>query len=133
MSINLCIDWGNSNVKAAIFNDEQIVESVVFSESEAEKVIGSLISAHQPVKAILCSVVFHPVAIEEMIKGSVKAFVKLDNNTLLPIRNAYTSSGTLGADRIALATAAHMLNQGKNNLHEPREKQQMQYLAFEYE
>lgn len=116
MSINLCIDWGNSSVKAAIFNDEQIVESVTFSESEAEKVLSSLIAAHKPVKAILSSVVFHPVGIEQMLRDQIKPFVKLDGNTSLPIINAYASSGTLGTDRVALATAAHMANPAKNNL-----------------
>jgi type III pantothenate kinase len=116
MSINLCIDWGNTNVKAAIFNDEQIVETIVCADADVEKTLVSLIAAHKPVKAILCSVVFHPVAIEELIKKSVGKFMKLDNNTSLPIINAYSSSGTLGADRIAMATAAYTLNSGKNNL-----------------
>jgi len=116
MSINLCIDWGNSNVKAAVFNDDKIIESLLFSGDGAEMPIQNLIDSHKPAKAIMSSVVNHSAGFEQTVKDGVKTFIKLDGNTSLPIINAYTTSGTLGTDRVALATAAHMANPGKNNL-----------------
>jgi type III pantothenate kinase len=114
--MNLCIDWGNSSVKAAVFNDDQIVERFHFSETEAVAALASVIDTHKPVKAILCSVTNHPGEAEQVIKEKIKSFIKMDGNTRTPIVNAYLSSDTLGADRLALVTAAHLLNPDKNNL-----------------
>jgi len=114
--MNLCIDWGNSSVKVAVFNDDAIVEKFNFSENEATTALASVIDAHKPAKAILCSVTNHPAEAEQLIKERVKAFIKMDGDTRTPIVNAYTSTETLGADRLALVTAAHMLYPGKNNL-----------------
>ncbi len=116
MSINLCIDWGNTLVKASVFNNDQIVVSKSFSEAEAEMVLNELIVSNSPSKAILSVVVDNAILIEQMLKEKVKNFVKLDSRTTLPIINAYTTAGTLGTDRVALATAAYMLNPGKNTL-----------------
>jgi type III pantothenate kinase len=116
MSINLCIDWGNTLVKASVFNNDQIVLSKSFTEAEAEMVLNDLIASHSPSKAILSVVVDNAILIEQMLKEKVKSFVKLDSRTTLPIINAYTTAGTLGTDRVALATAAYMLNPGKNTL-----------------
>jgi type III pantothenate kinase len=117
MSVNLCIDWGNSRVKTAIFNEtDQLVDKQNFSGEEAAAGIAAIIEQHRPAKGILCSVTEGSFSIENMLKDSLKAFVKLDDRTQLPIMNAYSSPGTLGADRIALAVAAHSFYPDKNNL-----------------
>ncbi|RYD57858.1 MAG: type III pantothenate kinase [Sphingobacteriales bacterium] len=116
MSATLCIDWGNSRVKAAIFKDKKLVEVQNFSDSEAANSLASLISQHQPTKGILCSVVKHPQDVEQMLRENLRHFSILDSNTRVPIMNAYTTPGTLGADRLATVVAAHMLNPDKNNL-----------------
>lgn len=116
MSVNLCIDWGNSRVKAAIFNNGNLVEVQNFSAAEATAGIPSIIAAHQPVKGILCSVVKHGDEIEQTLKMGVKSFMVLNSNTPVPVMNAYTTPATLGADRLACVVAAHKLNPDKNNL-----------------
>lgn len=116
MSINLCIDWGNTQVKAAIFNDEQLVEVVAGNASEAVSTITDFIEKHQPVKAILCTVANNTADVVQLVKGKVKSFMMLDEHTHLPIMNAYSSPGTLGMDRVALATAAYLEHPDKNNL-----------------
>lgn len=117
MSVNLCIDWGNTRVKAAIFGDnDQIVENISFSEAEAGEKISALIEAYKPQKGIMCSVSNTSAGIEQLLQQQLKAFLKLDNNTKLPIMNAYSSPATLGTDRIALAVAAYTLCPDKNNL-----------------
>ncbi|MDR3680735.1 MAG: type III pantothenate kinase [Flavipsychrobacter sp.] len=116
MSINLCIDWGNTNVKAAIFNDEQITDTFTFPAAEAVSGLEAVISSHNAQKAILCSVVDHPYGVEQALSEKIKSFIKLNSNTSLPIMNAYLSPESLGNDRIALATAAYMQNEGKNTL-----------------
>lgn len=117
MSANLCIDWGNSRVKAAIFgDDDQIVEMYNFSEEEAAEGLVSIIDTHAPQKGILCSVTDNSISVEHMLKERLKAFIRLDDNTRLPIMNAYSSPGTLGMDRVGLAVAMHTLYPDKNNL-----------------
>jgi type III pantothenate kinase len=117
MSLNICIDWGNSRVKAAIFNNEdQLLELKRFPIDEARDGIAAMLSEHKPLKGILCSVSDRSVAIEPLLKESMRAAVIMNNNTPVPIMNAYNSPGTLGADRLALAVAAFNANPGKNTL-----------------
>jgi len=116
MSVNLCVDWGNSTIKAAIFNNDTIQKIFVFTEDEANKKIASIIDLYHPEKGILCSVANHGTEFEFILKEHIKSFVVLDSHTRLPINNAYATPETLGPDRIALVVAAHVLNPTKNNL-----------------
>lgn len=116
MSVNLCVDWGNTRVKAAVYSGDQQVEARNFSAEEASSAISGIISSHKPEKGILCSVTNHTSDAEQIMGGELKAFMKLDNSTRVPIMNAYSSPDSLGADRLGLAVAAHMLNPDKNNL-----------------
>jgi type III pantothenate kinase len=116
MSVNLCIDWGNSLVKASIFNDNKLEKTVSYNDNEAYEAIAGIIDKYQPLKGILCSVVNHPEAIQAMLQERIKYFLYLDNNTRVPVMNAYSSPGTLGADRLALVVAAQNAYPDKNNL-----------------
>ncbi len=117
MSVNLCIDWGNSRVKAAIFGkDDKIVEARSFSESEAADGIDIMVDEFLPTKIILCTVTATSNSTEAKLRDRINAFIRLDNNTPLPIMNAYSSPGTLGADRLALAVAAYILYPEKSSL-----------------
>ncbi len=117
MSANLCIDWGNSRIKAAVIDDQnKIIESRSFQDSDAGQELAYMIEQHMPKKGILCSVTNHSPEIEHALADQLKSFIKLSNNTPVPIMNAYTSAETLGADRLGLAVAAHILNPDKNNL-----------------
>jgi type III pantothenate kinase len=116
MSVNLCIDWGNSRVKAGIFdNDGKAIETANFSDSEASSSISSLIDTYKPVKGIMSTVVNGTSEVENLMSGHMKAFMKLDYNTRVPVMNAYAGE-SLGADRLGLAVAAHILHPDKNNL-----------------
>ena len=116
MSVNLCIDWGNTSVKAAIFNDDSLQKQFNFSAEEAMEKVTSIINQYQPAKAIVCSVVKQSSELEEFVRSQIKSTVVLDSNTRLPIYNGYLSADTLGPDRLALVSAAHVLYPGNNNL-----------------
>ncbi|HXS36196.1 MAG TPA: type III pantothenate kinase [Flavipsychrobacter sp.] len=116
MSLNLCVDWGNSSVKTALFNDETLVDTQTFSHNEAISSLSFYVDDHKPVKSILCSVANHPDGLEKMLQSRTSGYVKLDGRTPLPVMNAYLSQESLGPDRIALATGAHLLYPNKNNL-----------------
>lgn len=116
MSVNLCIDWGNTNVKAAIFNNDVLQQQFTFSEDIALEKVTAIMGTFNPEKAILCSVVRHDDELAHVIKSKIPTLVRVDGHTRVPINNAYLSSDTLGADRLALVTGAHMLHPDKNNL-----------------
>lgn len=116
MSVNLGIDWGNSRVKVGVFKNGRLDDIYNFSEHEATSEIERVVSEVNPNSAIICSVTRSSSDAEKMLEEQVKKVVKLDEHTPLPIMNAYSSPGTLGADRIALAVAAHSMHPDKNNL-----------------
>lgn len=117
MATNLCIDWGNTQVKACIFNaQDELVERYQFQETEAETILSTIIATHQPGAGILCAVVTYPPSIEQMLRDQIRHFLILDMNTRLPVMNAYHSPETLGADRLALVAGAYAQFPDKNNL-----------------
>jgi type III pantothenate kinase len=116
MSINLCIDWGNTNVKAAIFDNDAIHKQLSFSDESALEKVSTLIETYKPAKAVMCSVVRHDDELMHMIKSHIRSAMKVDGYTRTPINNAYLSPDTLGPDRLALAVGAHMQYPAKNNL-----------------
>ncbi len=116
MSINLCIDWGNTQIKAAIFDGELLHKQFVFTEDTLLEQVSGIIDTYKPVKAILCAVAGNTEELEMLLKQAIKSVIRLDGNTRLPFNNAYHSTDTLGADRIALACGAHAAYPDKNNL-----------------
>ena len=116
MSINLCIDWGNTNVKAAIFDNDTLTRQIVFSEESALEKVSALMEGYKPVKAIMCSVAHHDDEVEHLIKSRIKSVIILDGYTRTPINNAYLSPDSLGPDRLAMACGAYFHYPDKNNL-----------------
>lgn len=118
MSVNLCIDWGNTTVKAAIFQDKRLTHTETFSDAEAVSRISAIIAEHHPTKGILCSVVDDKATtgVEKLMSAQLKSSIKLDSNTHLPIINAYTNPESLGADRLALAVGSWAVYPDMNTL-----------------
>ena len=115
MATSLCIDWGNTLVKAGIFVNDRLVEVKAFTEDDAMSSLSEMIEFHKPGYCILCSVAFNPQGLEDMLCDKIPNYIKLDGKTPLPIMNAY-STDSLGNDRIPLAVAANMTFPGMNNL-----------------
>ena len=116
MSVNICIDWGNTNVKAAIFENDKLQKLFTFSGDAALEKISSILDLYQPVRAIMCTVVNHSDEVGQLIKSKIRSFVVLDGYTRTPINNAYLSAESLGPDRLALVVGAYILYPNKNNL-----------------
>lgn len=115
MSLNLCIDWGNTLVKAGLFENGQLTSSLSFTAQDAHVRLVDLIEEYKPAYAIISSVSSKSAEIEGMLASGVKKLIKMDDRTPLPVMNAY-SSDSIGADRIAMAVGAHFTYPGKNNL-----------------
>jgi len=117
MAQTLCIDWGNTLVKAALFDEEnKIVFRERFADEEATASLNDLINTHQPKAGILSAVARYTDDVERLLQEQLAVFVKLDANTSLPLMNAYSSPEPLGVDRLAIAVGAQAAYPDKNIL-----------------
>lgn len=114
--MTICIDWGNSRVKAGLFNNTGYMEKDYnFSPEEAVKKVAELITERGIEKGILCSVSKVPEILLDFFREE-KGFMLFGSDTPLPIINAYQTPATLGLDRLAGAVAAREASPDKDNL-----------------
>jgi len=112
--LSLCLDFGNTRLKAALFNGDALSETFVLGSEPVEE-LRALIDTHRPTYSILSSVVDHPAEIDEILAERTR-FHRLTNHSKLPITVPVGKPETVGADRLALASAAVFLFPGRNNL-----------------
>ena len=99
--MNLCLDIGNTRLKAAIFNEnETLVYRGVFAPFTKNN-LEQLFADHHIQHAILSSVANHATFINDFLAEKT-FFVHLTHKTPLPITNTYATPATLGRDRIAV-------------------------------
>ena len=102
--ITICFDFGNTRLKAAVFENDSFIEEIVLPNDNLSTV-ESLLSIHKPLKTILSSVINHNKAIENLLTSRSK-FHKLSHLTRLNFTTPVGKPETIGADRLALAAAA---------------------------
>ena len=110
----LCADLGNTRMKAALFNEGELVETYVL-EDDGVETISQIIKKHSPDKSILSSVIHHNEKLETILSENT-IFHKLSHKTTLNFTVPVGKPETMGADRLALAAAVVHLYPGKNNL-----------------
>jgi type III pantothenate kinase len=104
MSTSICFDFGNTRLKAAIFINKDLQKVHVFEQANIES-ITALLQAWKPEKTILASVIHHDKEIETLLAQHSK-FHLLGPKTTLNFTTPVGKPETIGADRIALITAA---------------------------
>ncbi len=114
MPTTLCLDFGNTRLKAAIFSDGQLAEMFTLGDDPLADLKG-IIGHHNPAASILSSVIAHPPELEGLLAEKT-TYHKLSNLSALPFRIPVGKPETVGADRLAIAAAAVDLYPGKNNL-----------------
>lgn len=99
--MNLVIDWGNTRIKAAFFDNDVLLHQNSFSTPDE---LTSFVE-NKNIEAVLVSSVNgdSSALIGEFNPAKV---VLLSSATPLPIRNLYATPKTLGADRLAAACGA---------------------------
>lgn len=110
----ICFDFGNTRLKAAIFENDQFKMDLVL-ENDDPATIETLLQTHQPQKAILSSVINHNPAIEPVLSAQTR-FHKVSHLTRINFSIPAAKPETIGADRLALCAAAAHFFPGKNNL-----------------
>lgn len=113
-NITLCFDFGNTRLKCGVFKNNLIAEVLVLIDDSSETV-QQLINKYRPAKTILSSVIDHNPQVE-IVLNSQSIFNKVSHLTRLPFTTTVTKPEAMGADRIALASAAVYFYPGKNNL-----------------
>lgn len=114
MAITICFDFGNTRLKAAVFEQDRLKEILILKDDSRETV-EEILERFNPSYTILSSVINHQPAVEEMLAKRT-SFHKLSHQTKLPFTTPVGKPETIGADRLALCAASVHLFPGKNNL-----------------
>ncbi len=114
MQTTICFDFGNTRLKAAVFQGRDFTEERVLEKADQASIL-QLIEEFKPARSILSSVINHPANIEELLAKHSR-FHKLDHTSKLPIRTPVGKPETIGADRLAIVCAAVDLFPAQHNL-----------------
>lgn len=112
--ITLCLDLGNTRMKAAAFSDGNLLDIHVL-ENDGVDQIQSLVHTYKPDASILSSVIKHDLRLEDILRKSTR-FHLLNHQSKLNFKLAVGKPETMGADRMALASAMVHYYPNKNNL-----------------
>ena len=114
MSTSICFDFGNTRLKAGIFNAAELLQVDVLEKGDVDE-IQTLLDKWSPVKTILSSVIHHDPQIEGLLAKHTK-FHKLGPDTQINFTTPVGKPETIGADRLALVSAAVALYPNQHNL-----------------
>ena len=103
----LCLDFGNTRLKLALFEGEVQKEVSVLKE-EATDHLKEIISQYKPQRSILSSVINHDESIETVLQDQT-AYHRLSHLSKLPFSIPVGKPETMGADRIAIAASSVFL------------------------
>lgn len=110
----LCLDFGNTRMKAAIFENGNLEQTFALNDDGLGQIKG-ILQEHQPEKSILSSVIHHNPLINELLSSNT-SFHLLNHLTKLNFTVPVGKPETVGADRLALSAAVVHFYPGKNNL-----------------
>lgn len=110
---NLVIDWGNTRLKTGWFTGTDLVETGQYADMDA--LVTTL--ANRLVTQLIVSSTSRPAEeIRERLAGIKAGLIVFDSQTPVPLRKAYETPATLGADRVAAAVGASTLFPGQDCL-----------------
>lgn len=101
--MNLAIDFGNTLIKAGLFEGHNLIENRVYKTVKQLKsdqdflnraeavIIGSVVNTHEDVISVL---------------QHIKTIIPFTSQTPVPLKNLYKSASTLGSDRLAASVGA---------------------------
>jgi len=113
--LTLCLDFGNSRQKAALFQADRLVQVITLGEDLIAGV-AEMLEQHKPDRSILSSVIHHPQEIETLLREKTHFHLLAAATSKLNFTTAVGKPETIGADRIALSAAAVLQKPGENNL-----------------
>ena len=103
--VNLSVDVGNTRVKAAVFEEDKLIELFVFDKKILLSKVKEILKKYVITNGILSSVAL--ISEFELQKlHEIVSFTVVSSQTKVPFTNTYATPLTLGVDRIALIVAA---------------------------
>lgn len=111
---NICIDIGNTQSKIGIFEDSELIDTILV-DSITEDLLDTLFNKYHIKNSIVSNVNESSSKITEILKSKTN-YINFDNFTKIPFLNLYKTPETLGLDRIALVAAATNLETPNNVL-----------------
>lgn len=111
----LCIDQGNSSVKAGVFYGNELLETFKFDKFTKEA-LNSITIKYKLESVIVSSVTNTENDIKQLFASENVHIVILSHETKLPFIMGYNSPETLGKDRIAVVAGASYLKPATNLL-----------------
>jgi len=112
----LAIDIGNTRIKAAVFEDNTLLEVVIFDKKEIVKKIEFIFEQHSKIRSIVVA------SVGNLDKSVFQNFEKkvsihfISHGSRFPFDNLYSTPKTLGIDRLVLATGAVLQFPNQNRL-----------------
>jgi type III pantothenate kinase len=114
MQTTFCFDFGNTRLKAAVFNGFELINTIALNDDLSAH-IHELLNTYRPQFSILSSVIDHDEEIEYLLKEKTD-FHKLTHLSNLPFTIPVGKPETVGADRLAIAASAVQLYPQQNSL-----------------
>ena len=111
---SLVIDIGNTDIKTAVFHDDEMLFSERYQSLDTN-LIDNLLEAHNIGNTIISTVRKGQEAWEPALKEKTR-LIYFNAEMTAGINNLYLTPKTLGADRLAAVMGANYLYPGKNNL-----------------
>jgi len=114
MTKTICLDFGNTRLKLALFEEDVLKDVIVLREDSIDH-LSEIVKEHKPKYSILSSVINHDAAIESLLQAESN-YHRLSHLSKLPFSIPVGKPETMGADRIAIAAASVFLFPQKNIL-----------------
>lgn len=114
MITTLCFDFGNTRQKVAVFNNDEIVAIEVLEQVNIPEII-ALLEKYRPQKSILSSVIQHNPEIDDVLNQHTR-FHRISAKSKVPFTTPVGKPESIGADRVAICTAAIRFYGGSHNL-----------------
>ncbi|MDE7474089.1 MAG: type III pantothenate kinase [Duncaniella sp.] len=105
MAHYLTIDQGNSEAKISLWDDMELVDSVI-EERLTPSSVETFVNRRPLSGAIYCSVVQNNGPVINKLSHLARCVYRLSPSTPLPITIDYSTPNTLGSDRVAAAVGA---------------------------
>lgn len=110
----LCFDFGNTRLKVAVFNGD-LMQEERFLPDDSDATVQALVDELKPARSILSSVIHHQPGLEAILETQTQ-FHKISHLTKINFTTPVGKPESIGADRLALMSAAVHYFPGKNNL-----------------
>lgn len=107
--MNLVVDIGNSFIKTAVFDGDDLIHQEQFPPGQI-KVLKVVFSNYPDIKNGIISVVGNPEKqMTSFLRSKLGKLIFLDENIPVPVINKYETGNTLGKDRLAAVVGANHL------------------------